>query len=107
VLRQGAWVGLVLLVVLSALVWSQVAPHNLNIGFTQIPNFWWQLVGTTLLACLTLFCGWLQGYMGWTPAEIPIYPDEDDHHGHEDAHAHGAEAHAHAPAAAHGHGGHH
>ncbi len=107
VLRQGAWVGLVMLVVLGAFVWSQVAPHNLNLSFTQVPNFWWQLIGVSLLAALTLFCGWLQGYMGWTPAEIPIYPDEDGH-AHEDGHGHGAEtAHGHAPVTSHAHGGHH
>ena len=78
-LGRGAWVAVVLLVVLAALVWSRIAP-------VEVGNFWWQLVGTSLLACLALFCGWLQGVMGWMPADIPIYPAEathDDTHGHE------------------------
>jgi hypothetical protein len=82
-LARGAWVAVVLLVVLAALVWSRVAPVH-----DPVPaglNFWWQLGGTTILACLALFCGWLQGVMGWMPAEIPTYPAEathDDTHGH-------------------------
>jgi hypothetical protein len=85
-LRRGAWVAVVLLVVLGALVWSQVAPGELNLGLARVPNFWWQLVATALLACLALFCGWVQGVMGWLPADVPVYPAEathDDTHGHE------------------------
>jgi ABC-type nickel/cobalt efflux system permease component RcnA len=78
-LGRGAWVAVVLLVIVAALVWSRIAP-------VAVGNFWRQLVGTTFLACLALFCGWLQGVMGWTPAEIPVYPagaTHDDTHGHE------------------------
>ena len=45
-----------------------------------------QIAHTGLLACLALFCGWVQGVMGWMPADVPIYPAEathDDTHGHE------------------------
>ena len=111
-LAQGAWVAVLLLVVLAALVWSQVAPHDLDIGFTRVPNFWWQVGGAALLAGLALFCGWVQGVMGWTPQEYPIYPAEnhsDLSHGHEHpvgmAHGHEA-AHADEPQE-NGHGGHH
>ncbi len=107
VLRQGAWVGLVMLVVLGALVWSQVAPHSLNVGFAQVPNFWWQLTGVSLLAGLTLFCGWLQGYMGWAPADIPIYPtDHDPGHAYEARPGHDITE-THGPDAASVYGGHH
>ena len=85
-LGRGAWVALVLLVVIAALVWSQIAPAPLRLGFVEVGNFWWQLVATGLLACLALFCGWVQGVMGWMPADVPIYPAEathDDTHGHE------------------------
>jgi hypothetical protein len=115
-LGRGAWVAVLLLVFLAALAWSRIAPHELNVGFTQLPNFWWQLGGTALLACLALFCGWLQGVAGWTPDEIPIYPagaTADDTHGHEHPvgamHGHDA-LHEDEPQAednGHGHGGHH
>jgi len=85
-LAQGAWMGVVLLVVLGAIVWSQIAPSELSLGIGHIANFWWQLGATTLLACLALFCGWLQGVLGWLPDEVPIYPEgatADDTHGHE------------------------
>ena len=83
---RGFWVGVVLLVFIGALVWSKIAPGALSLGFTELPNFWWHLIGAALLACLALFCGWLQGVLGWMPADVPIYPESataDDTHGHE------------------------
>ena len=115
-LRRGAWVAVVLLVIIAALVWSQIAPSSLNLGFTRVPNFWWQLGGTSLLAGIALFCGWLQGVMGCMPADVPIYPGgatADDTHGHEHpvGALHGHDAfHEDEPQAednGHGHGGHH
>ncbi len=113
-LRRGAWVAVVLLVIVAALVWSQIAPGQLNIGFTLVPNFWWQLVATALLACLALFCGWVQGVMNWMPADIPIYPTgatHDDTHGHEHAvgslHSHDQYHENESRTHDHGHGGHH
>jgi hypothetical protein len=92
-LAQGAWVPVLLLIVLGALAWSQIAPRDLSLGFLSLPNFWWQLGAVGLLAAFTLFLGWLQGVMGWTPEEVPIYPEggEEGHHGdahHGHAHAH-------------------
>ena len=82
-LRRGAWVAVVLMVLIAALVWSQIAPSDLNLGFTHVPNFWWQLVGTALLACLALFCGWLQGVLQWAPADVSLEPPEPSHdHAH-------------------------
>ena len=113
-LGRGAWVGVVLLVVIAALVWSQIAPGELNLGLAAAPNFWWQLVATALLACLALFCGWLQGVMGYMPSSIPIYPADathDDTQGHEHPvgalHGHDALHEDEPQAAANGHGGHH
>jgi magnesium-transporting ATPase (P-type) len=75
VLRQGAWVPLVLLVVAGALAWSQISPSDLGLpGALIVPNFWWQLGAVSLLTLLTLFCGWLQGVFGWTPPEINLEP---------------------------------
>jgi hypothetical protein len=86
-LAEGAWVPLVLLGVLVALVWSQMAPGPL----ASLPNFWWQLGAVTMLISSMLFCGWLQGYFGWTPQEVEIEPaaHADHEHGHE---GHGPDA---------------
>ena len=35
-----------------------------------------------LLAALTLLCGWLQGLLGWTPAEVNLEPPVAVEHGH-------------------------
>ncbi|HXG09766.1 MAG TPA: hypothetical protein VNK04_08250 [Gemmataceae bacterium] len=70
VLGQGAWVPVVLLSVLGAMVWSQIAPRPYDfLGVVTVPNFWWQLGGVGLLAGLTLFCGWLQGVFDWAPPD--------------------------------------
>lgn len=82
VLRQGAWVGVVLLMVVCALVWSQIAPAPLVFGAMTVGNFWWQLGAVTILTCLTLFAGWLQGVMDWAPAEIDLEPPADTGHAH-------------------------
>ena len=66
-----------------------------------------------LLACLALFCGWLQGVMGYMPANIAIYPAEshDETHGHEHAvgalHGHDRQHEDEPRVKANGHGGHH
>ena len=86
VLAQGAWVPLVLLSAIGAFVWSRIAPGNLNfLNLVVIPNLLWHLLGVGLLVGLTLFCGWLQGVFGWTPAEVSLGPPAPA--GHE-AHAH-------------------
>ena len=71
----GAWAPAVLLLVVAALIWSRLAPGPCNcLGFVTVPNFWWQLGEVGLIAALTLFCGWLQGVLGWTPREISLEP---------------------------------
>lgn len=105
-LAQGAWIPAVLVVVVSALVWSQITPVDCTcLGFVTIPNFWWQLGEVSMLASLALFCGWLQGYFHWTPAPVDFEPAGHGHdhgHGHEHGHDHG---HGHQePSAHHGHG---
>ncbi len=75
-LAEGAWVPLVLLMIVAALVWSRIAP------WTRF-NFWGQLGGVTLLVLLALFCGWLQGVMHWMPTDVPLEPPAVGHdHGH-------------------------
>lgn len=102
VLRVGACVPFTLLLVLTALVWSQMSPRECTcLAIVTVPNFWWQLGAVGLLAGVALFCGWLQGILGWTPAELDLDPLEhghDDHgHGHDASHAHEASP-SHAPA---------
>jgi hypothetical protein len=77
----------VLLIFSAALVWSRIAPSDCScLGFVTVANFWWQLGGIGLLAALTLFCGWVQGYFGWAPAEIELEPAADAGHGHSHEH---------------------
>jgi hypothetical protein len=84
VLRQGGWVGAVLIMVIAALTWSQMAPSSCSfLGVITVPNFWWQLGSVGLIALLTFFCGWLQGVFGWGPAEVVLEPQEAIGHGDE------------------------
>jgi hypothetical protein len=82
-LAAGAWAPLVLLMFLSALAWSRIAPSDCDcLTFVTVPNFWWQLGSVALLVSLTFLCGWLQGLLGWTPAEINLDPPAPSAHGH-------------------------
>jgi hypothetical protein len=75
VLGQGAWLPLVLVAILAALAWSQIAPSPGNfLGLFTVPNFWWQLGNLGFFTALALFCGYLQGRLGWAPAEIDLEP---------------------------------
>jgi hypothetical protein len=86
VLARGGWLVVVLLDVLAALAWSAIAPSSADLfAIFTLGNFWWQLGSVTILVLLALFCGWVQGQFGWTPAEITFDPPEpvhDTHHGH-------------------------
>jgi hypothetical protein len=83
VLARGAWAPVVLLLLISALVWSRIAPSECAcLGFVTVPNFWWQLGAVGLLASITLFCGWLQGIFQWAPPEISLDPPVHADHGH-------------------------
>ncbi len=74
-LAQGAWAPLVLLVLISALAWSSIAPGERTIlGLWRVGNFWWQLGAVGLLTGLAFFCGWLQGLFHWEPADIDLEP---------------------------------
>ncbi len=85
VLVRGGWAPAVLLVAASAVVWSRLEPFPYSFGAgVTLPNFVWQLAATTILAAVALFCGWVQGRLGWAPAEISVEPPDvaDDGHGH-------------------------
>jgi hypothetical protein len=87
-LRQGGWAPLVLLTLMVALAWSRLQPGPWVWQDTlSIPAFWWELLTVSILVGVALFCGWLQGVLGWAPAEINLEPPA---HGHGDDHAHAA-----------------
>ena len=89
-LGQGAWAPFVLLMIVSALVWSRIAPSSGNcLGFMIVPNFWWQLGYIGMLVAVMFFCGWLQAVMHWAPADINLEPPAHGHgHRHDDGHHH-------------------
>jgi hypothetical protein len=91
-LAEGAWVFLVLLVVVSALVWSRIAPSGCScLGFVTLPNFWWQLGAVCLYVGIALFCGWLQIFFQWAPPVIELAPPASHDAGHD---SHGHDSHA-------------
>jgi hypothetical protein len=89
-LRQGAWLGVVLIVFLATLAWSEIDPTPTQISdLGAIPSFWVRLSCVGGLAALALFCGWLQGVLGWIPPEIEVDPPETSaDHGHSTQHGH-------------------
>jgi hypothetical protein len=85
VLAEGGWAPLTLLTLMGALVWSRIAPTCPVPGLQTLPSPWWQVGAAGLIVGLTLFCGWLQGVLGWTPPEIDLDPPAvapDHGHGH-------------------------
>jgi ABC-type nickel/cobalt efflux system permease component RcnA len=101
-LTEGAWIPLALLLVFTALLWSQFAPSELSVwGFFNLPNFLWQLVAILTVVGVGLFCGWVQFRYHWFPQDVPVGPPEHGH-GHADHHDahHGHDGHS---EAAHGH----
>lgn len=85
VLKKGGWVGVVLVVLASALAWSGAFPSAGPFApKLPLPNFWWQLAACSALAVAALFCGWLQGRLGLRPFEVSFDPPagHGDHHGH-------------------------
>ena len=87
-LARGAWVPVLLLAVVAAMVWMRVQAMDYPLpGSVTIPNGWWQAGGVAGLVAVALFCGWLQGYYGWTPPEISVEPAPHAHgHGHHHGH---------------------
>ena len=87
VLARGGWVVLALLMFAAALAWASASPSSWDgLVFMTVSNFWWQLGAVGGLTALALFCGWVQGRMGWAPAEVSFDPPaaagHDHGHGH-------------------------
>src|SRR6516164_4816245 len=72
VLAQGGWMVVALLIVVAALVWSEMAPNTGYVfgGLLVGSAFLRHLILVSILALVALACGWLQGMLGWEPAEI-------------------------------------
>jgi hypothetical protein len=107
-LSIGGWAPLVLLMLLTSLVWSQLQPSSADWGFVTLPNFWWQLGYVGMLVGIAFICGWLQGVYHLAPAELDLNPPahghghhDHGHHGHEHEHSHDSHATTHASAASH------
>lgn len=110
VLAHGAWAPVLLLVLISADAWSQLAPGECHcLSFVVLPNYWWQLGTVIALVLIALFCGWLQLFMGWAPPEYPVNPSPAGlGHGHGHAQETGHEhANTHAPSQVPDHAGGH
>lgn len=89
VLREGAWAPGLLLILITAIVWSRIAPGTRSVlGIMTLPNFWWQLAAVSALAGCALFAGWLQGVWGYTPLEVSVEPPAHSDHGHGHDHGH-------------------
>ena len=83
ILARGAWMPLVLLIILVALAWSRIDPSSrIFLGVLNLPNFWWQLCATGLLALSALLCGWIQGLFRWTPIDVAVDPPAHAEPGH-------------------------
>jgi hypothetical protein len=90
VLAHGAWAGVVLLGLISALVWSKLETRSCEcLGFMSLPNFWWQLGSVAALIGAALFCGWLQGVIRYAPIDVSVeMPSGHDGHDHGQAAGH-------------------
>lgn len=105
ILRRGGFLGVLLLMLVSVLVWGSVAPPEAGKHYLlglAVSNFTGKFIYVTMLTCIAMLCGsaQLSGVFGRL-AVFPDEPAEDDHgHGHDD-HDHGHGHHG-----DHGHGGH-
>ena len=85
VLASGAWAACVLMILIASTVWAFIVSGPVDFfGLFRLPHFWGQLVSVSALAATALLAGWLQGYLGLVPAEVPLegQPQEDDHAHH-------------------------
>ncbi len=113
VIWRGGFIGILLLMFVSVIVWGAVAPplngKHLMLGLS-VSNYAGKFIYVTMLTCIAFLCGsaQLSGAFGRL-AEFPEEPADDDHghnshghddhgHGHDDGHSghdHGHVAHAH------------
>lgn len=88
VLAIGGWAPALLLIFVTAVVWSRLDARSCDcLGVVTMPNFWWQLGYVSMLAAIAMICGWLQSVFHWTPHDINLDPPAHGH-GHDHGHAH-------------------
>jgi len=99
ILRRGGFIGILLLMFVTVIVWGAVAPpangKHLMLGLS-VSNHAGKFIYVTMLTCIALLCGsaQLSGAFGRL-TEFPAEPAEDDHgHGH-DGHGHDDDGHGH------------
>lgn len=85
-LAAGAWAPAVLLVLMAGVVWAWLDPNGFGTpGWGLVTH----VLAAAALACVAMFCGWLQGVFGWTPPEFPVHPAPVAHgHDHDHGPAH-------------------
>jgi hypothetical protein len=84
-LAAGAWAPAVLFVLVGGAVWGRLDPNGFGApGYVVAAH----VAAAAGLACVAMFCGWLQGVFGWTPPEFPVHPAPAAH-GHDHGHGHG------------------
>jgi hypothetical protein len=75
-LRRGGWLVGLLVVGLTALIWSAVDPRDAIVSADfRVRGFTWHLAASFGLAGLVLLCGWLQGALGWGPSAAKAIPE--------------------------------
>ena len=100
ILRRGGFIGILLLMFVTVIVWGAVAPpvngKHLMLGLS-VSNYAGKFIYVTMLTCIALLCGsaQLSGAFGRL-GEFADAPAEDDHghHGHSD-HGDGHDSHGH------------
>lgn len=95
-LLAGGWIPVLLLTWTVALAWSRINPTPCSLFGLTLPAFWWQLGACLALTLVALLCGWLQGKIGCTPAEVPIESIGHPHPVHHDSDTLVLSAHSHA-----------
>lgn len=101
ILRRGGFIGILLLMFVTVIVWGATAPpmngKHLMLGLS-VSNYAGKFIYVTMLTCIALLCGsaQLSGAFGRL-GEFPEEPANDDHghhghdnhgHGHNDSHGH-------------------
>lgn len=106
VLRRGGFIGLLLLMLISVLVWGAVAPppegRHVLFGLS-VSNYAGKFIYVTMLTCIALLCGSAQ--LSGSFGRLCRFPDESEAdssggHGHHGGHGHPDE-HGHTVSAAH------
>lgn len=81
-LVEGAWMPVLLLVLMSGVVWGMINPNPCSFFGVSIASPLWQICCSFALAAVALFSGWLQTISGFTPSEVPLEPAAEELEAH-------------------------